>query len=227
MLIRLYISLLSGAVFLAALMLVADSTDRIWQVGRASGVAAFVIMTMAVCFGLIQSSKALIKIRIMLQPTALEIHRSLTWAGLTLVGVHAVTLLLIMGYTLTYTVGLGILAACLIVLLIITSELRNKIVSLNNKNKWLVTNYYFDQNIKEDELIKAFDDETAILDKDADQIIKEYEDMRLKEEEFRSLLVDEEVGGMKSLFERYKSCHKCVDVKRRTGDRYAYFGNGL
>ncbi len=81
----------------------------------------------------------------------------------------------------------------------------NKIVSLNNKNKWLVTNYYFDQNIKEDELIKAFDDETAILDKDADQIIKEYEDMRLKEEEFRSLLVDEEVGGMKSLFERYKS----------------------
>jgi|SRR3989344_2481518 len=130
MLIRLYISLLSGAVFLAALMLVADSTDRIWQVGRASGVAAFVIMTMAVCFGLIQSSKALIKIRIMLQPTALEIHRSLTWAGLTLVGVHAVTLLLIMGYTLTYTVGLGILAACLIVLLIITSELRNKIVSL-------------------------------------------------------------------------------------------------
>jgi len=84
----------------------------------------------------------------------------------------------------------------------------NKITSLNHENKWLVTNY-FGENIKEDELIKALDDDTAldtaILDKDVDQIIKEYEDMRIKEEGFRRLLIDEEIGGMKSLFERYKS----------------------
>ncbi len=130
------------------------STPIMWLVGRISGVAAFIMFTLVICAGLLMTSKLLLKFPFMSAPNALETHSfNATFIGLGLLVVHIVALMLdetvklkiqevfvpmllqrdfksALGYDLTVGVALGIIAMYLALLLVITSQLRSKIVSV-------------------------------------------------------------------------------------------------
>ena len=124
-----------------------------WYISRISGIVAFILLTLAVSFGLLQTSRALVKIRIMGILTAQETHRMFAWAGLLTVIFHFgalmfdnyfkinITEIIIpftlkrdflskLGYDLNIAVAFGILGFYTVVLLIVTSELRHKITSM-------------------------------------------------------------------------------------------------
>jgi sulfoxide reductase heme-binding subunit YedZ len=62
-----------------------------WLVARASGLVAFGLLTLSVWLGLAMSTRLLGPKR---QKPLLSLHRTLAWTGLSMVGLHAGTLLL-------------------------------------------------------------------------------------------------------------------------------------
>jgi len=124
----------------------------IWMVGRISGIAAFVMFTFVLCAGLMMTSKLLLKFPIFSAPDALETHSfNASFIGLSLLAVHIVSLMndntlklnipevLIpfyfqstvksaIGYDISFGLALGIIAMYLALILVITSQLRNKVI---------------------------------------------------------------------------------------------------
>ncbi len=120
---------------------------------RITGILSFIVLTFVVTFGLIMTSKVALKLKFLLKLNTLKYHRTLAWIGILLVISHFSTLffdsfvkikvvelllpykfhrelLSAWGVNISIPVILGIFAFYLIVLLIVTSELRKKIVSI-------------------------------------------------------------------------------------------------
>ena len=122
-----------------------DNSKLAWQIGRASGILAFILLTIVVVNGLLMTTRILFRI----VPPAFnyETHRFLSWmAVLAVVGHFAsftldeflkltlgeslIPFFLVrdfpsrLGFSLTWTVGIGVIAFYGILALVITSELR-------------------------------------------------------------------------------------------------------
>jgi methionine sulfoxide reductase heme-binding subunit len=134
----------------------------IWYIGRVAGISAFMMFTFVVCMGLLMTSKFLLKFRVMFPATALETHRfNATYIAFTLVLIHVVSFIFdgvlkltpyealvpflmhrdiksALGYDLTIPMSLGIIALYISIILIITSNFRNKIISTKN---WRIVHY--------------------------------------------------------------------------------------
>ena len=124
-----------------------------WYISRISGITAFVLFTFVICLGLMMTSKATLKVKRFSPAQFLEKHQlTATFLAFSLVLLHFmilffdqtiklkpieafVPLLLkrdfnsVGGYNLTWTIALGIIAFYLALVLIITSNYRNRIVS--------------------------------------------------------------------------------------------------
>ncbi len=120
-----------------------------WIIARASGIGAFVILSIGMCFGIGISSRS--AYRFLRPPTALEVHRFIQLTSIALLGLHVGSLFFdeyiklkplealipfiladrgvktAAGFDLNIAVAFGIIALYLIIMLIITSELRSKI----------------------------------------------------------------------------------------------------
>lgn len=119
-----------------------------WYVSRASGIAAFILLTIVVVNGLLISTRIVARFL----PPALnyEMHHFFSWNALLFVVIHFTSLLFdpyfhmlpsealipfllerdylsLSGFDLRYAVGFGILAFYGIVFLILTSQFRRKI----------------------------------------------------------------------------------------------------
>ncbi len=122
-----------------------DNSKLPWQIGRTSGILAFILLTIVVVNGLLMSTRALFRI----VPPAFnyETHRFLSWMAILAIIGHFVSFifddflkltlgeslipfLLVrdfpsrLGFSLTWTIGLGVIAFYGILALVITSELR-------------------------------------------------------------------------------------------------------
>lgn len=130
------------------------TTDPIfWYISRISGITAFILLTLVVLMGLVQTSKSLLKYKVMSFMTAMETHRAFAWLGGISVFIHfsflffdkvfqlkiieaaipfqiSRTFKSALGFDFNLTVSLGIFAIYFIILLVSTSELRKKIVSM-------------------------------------------------------------------------------------------------
>ena len=131
-----------------------------WYIGRYAGIAAFIAFSLVVIFGLLMTSKFLLKFRIFSAPDALKVHSfNATFIALTLVIIHISFFLFdnvmqmtlseafipfmlkrpelrsAMGYELGPTVALGIFAFYIALILVITSRLKNKLISAKNWRK--------------------------------------------------------------------------------------------
>lgn len=129
------------------------SDPLVWYIARISGISAFVLFTFVVSFGLIQSSRSLIRIKIMNVPMALEIHKTIAWAAFSLLLLHIGSLffdqffqlkisellnpLIIkrdftsgLGYDFKLPVSIGVIGLYLAIVLLSTSTLRAKLVSM-------------------------------------------------------------------------------------------------
>ncbi len=139
-----------------------QDSPTIWYVGRIAGIGAFIMFTIVICFGLLMTSKLLLKFKIFSAPTALDTHQftaTFIAFGLTLLHVTAFMLddivkltipeVLIpfyvkrdlttyMGANLGITISIGIIAFYLSIILILTSQLRRKIVSVKT---WRTIHY--------------------------------------------------------------------------------------
>ncbi|MCW1888296.1 MAG: ferric reductase-like transmembrane domain-containing protein [Candidatus Moranbacteria bacterium] len=136
-----------------------DTSKLPWQIGRASGILAFILLTLVVVNGLLMSTRALFRII----PPAFnyETHRFLSWMAILAIIGHFVSFifddflkitlgesllpfLLVrdfssqLGFSLTWTIALGIIAFYGILALVITSELRRFGFPVK---KWRVLHY--------------------------------------------------------------------------------------
>ena len=59
-----------------------------WYIARASGIIAFILLTIVVLMGIVQTSKMLLKYKFMTFMTALETHRAFAWMGGIAVIIH-------------------------------------------------------------------------------------------------------------------------------------------
>jgi methionine sulfoxide reductase heme-binding subunit len=133
-------------------MLISNTIPLAWYITRATGITSFILLTILVSFGLLMSSKSLLKWRFLSIPTAFEAHHVIAFLSLGSVIIHVASLLFdktfklnlnelilpfqivrpfksALGYNLTLATGLGIIALYLMLLLIITSLLRTKLIS--------------------------------------------------------------------------------------------------
>jgi len=124
-----------------------DPAKFAWYFARATGILAFVLLTIVVIHGLVISSRVFM--RVYPAAIALETHRFLSWSALLTVALHAGSFLFddflrmsvaeifvpfllqrdfrtVLGYDIGKTTALGIIAFYLIVILILTSEFRSK-----------------------------------------------------------------------------------------------------
>jgi sulfoxide reductase heme-binding subunit YedZ len=131
--------------------LVARDDPWWWLAARIFGITGFILLTGVVIMGLTQTSKVLIKVRLMGIPMALRVHRVLALLTLTSLGAHVAGLVFdsyikltlvealvpfrltrevnsALGFDLRLPVGLGIVAGYLMVVLIFTSEQRGKVI---------------------------------------------------------------------------------------------------
>ncbi len=120
-----------------------------WYVARVSGIAAYILLSLVVIYGLFVSC-ARVFVKWVLPPTSLAFHRYFSFLALGVVLLHALSFLFdnflnitvaemfvpfllertfpsLMGYDLGYAVALGILGFYVMLILIITAEFRNKI----------------------------------------------------------------------------------------------------
>lgn len=116
-----------------------------WYFARATGIAAFILLTFVMVFGMTVSSRAFVgKLNL---GDMLELHRTISWLAFALVTLHAVSFLFddflrmtvvetfvpfvlrrdfptALGFDIGKTVALGIIAFYLILMLMVTAELR-------------------------------------------------------------------------------------------------------
>ncbi len=131
-----------------------QDVPTIWYVGRIAGISAFIMFTLVICFGLLMTSKVLLKFKALSAPTALDTHQfTATFIAFGLTLLHIVAFMLddivkltflevlipfyvkrdlttYMGANLGLTISIGIIAFYLPIILIATSQLRRKIVSV-------------------------------------------------------------------------------------------------
>jgi hypothetical protein len=119
-----------------------------WYFARATGILAFVLLTLGVVYGLVISSRVFQKV--VPGATAYELHRTLSWIALGAVGLHVGSFFFddflnirwveafipgmlkrtytsSLGYDMGLAVSFGIAAFYFILILIVTSEFRSKI----------------------------------------------------------------------------------------------------
>lgn len=124
------------------------SSKYFWLFARASGIAAFIFLTIGILYGMGMSTRSAYKI--MRPPLAMEIHQTINVISLVAVIAHFTSLFfdnyfhlqlseafipfLIkrpftseLGLDFTYAIGFGIIAFYLIMLLVVTSLIRKKI----------------------------------------------------------------------------------------------------
>ncbi len=131
-----------------------SSRDPInWWIARISGIAALVLFTFVISFGLVMTSKILLKYRFALNSDVLEKHQFIaTYLAYSFVFLHFIVLmfddtvrlkiqeilipfianrdfLTVRGYNLNFAIGIGVLAFYFASILVITSRLKNKIIS--------------------------------------------------------------------------------------------------
>ncbi|MEK7549925.1 MAG: hypothetical protein AAB519_03010 [Patescibacteria group bacterium] len=134
-------------------------TPLAWYIGRASGILAFILLTIVVVNGLLISTRLVSHFF----PPALnyEVHRFVAWAALLATIGHFASFTFdkylhltwiealipfvlrrdftsLLGINLSWSIGIGTLAFYMIATLIITSELKNKFISLK---KWRSLHY--------------------------------------------------------------------------------------
>ena len=135
-----------------------DSKMFSWYLGRASGIFAFIMLTLVTCFGLLLSSRFMTKL--FLPATIYDTHRFLSFTALIAVFVHATSFLFddffrlslsealvpfllergyqsALGFDIGKTVGIGIVAFYFLILLVLTSEFRSKM----SPRLWRATHY--------------------------------------------------------------------------------------
>ncbi|MEI8103642.1 MAG: hypothetical protein WCG84_01920 [Candidatus Moraniibacteriota bacterium] len=125
-----------------------DPDKLAWYIGRAAGIAAFILFTISIANGLLMSAR----VSIPSWPVFLsyEAHRTLSWSAFALLILHIISLtfdkffhlsfaealipgwlhrefLSTLGINLTLAVGLGIIALYLIIIVSVTAEFRAKI----------------------------------------------------------------------------------------------------
>lgn len=124
--------------------------QRPWYIARASGLLAFMLLSLGAIYGLVISSRALS--RVITSPVAYELHRTLSLVSLGVVLLHISSFFFddylkirffeafvpgvlqrnfpsALGYNLGFSVGMGIVAFYIILILILTSEFRAKLSS--------------------------------------------------------------------------------------------------
>lgn len=129
-----------------------------WYLGRASGILAFILLTLVSCFGLLMSTRVMTKL--FLPATIYETHRFLSFASVLAVIVHATSFFFddffhlsfveavvpfllqreyqsALGFDIGKGVGLGIIGLYFMILLILTSEFRAKM----SLRLWRATHY--------------------------------------------------------------------------------------
>ncbi len=123
-----------------------------WFIGRVAGISAFIMFTVVVVFGLLMTSKFLLKFRFLSAPNALETHSfNASFIALTLVVIHLSAFLFdsvlhltlkealvpfavkrdlksALGFDMTIPIAQGIFAFYLAIILVVTSRLRKKLV---------------------------------------------------------------------------------------------------
>lgn len=131
---------------------ISDEMPLMWYIGRISGIAAFVMFTFVACLGLMMTSKLLLKIKLLSVPGALETHSFIaSILAFSLVIAHIVALMFdeyihlsitevlvpftlfrniksSLDFDLNIPIALGTIALYLSVVLIVTSQLRNKVI---------------------------------------------------------------------------------------------------
>ncbi|NMB70421.1 hypothetical protein GYA27_04480 [candidate division WWE3 bacterium] len=138
----------------------AGGIPTFWYIGRIAGISAFIMFTFVVIFGLLMTSKFLLKYRIISAPDALETHSfNATFIALTLVIIHFSSFLFddvlhmtlkealipfalvrpdlrsAVGLELGMPIALGIFALYVSLILVATSRLKNKLISAKNWRK--------------------------------------------------------------------------------------------
>jgi len=125
-----------------------------WYLGRIAGIAAFIMFTIVICFGLLMTSKAILKIPFLSAPNALDNHQLIaTFMAFALVILHFVSFMFdnfmrltlaealvpfllkrdlnsAMGVNINIPTALGVIALYLSLILILTSHFRKKFVSV-------------------------------------------------------------------------------------------------
>lgn len=138
-----------------------------WYVGRIAGISSFVMFTIVICFGLLMTSKFLLKYRVMFPGEAQEAHMFIaTFIAFVLLLVHIFAfifddyiklkvpeifvpfllkrdLLSSSGFNIGIPVALGVIALYLAVVLLLTSHLRNKIFSNKTWRKIHYSSFLF------------------------------------------------------------------------------------
>jgi DMSO/TMAO reductase YedYZ heme-binding membrane subunit len=132
-----------------------------WYLARISGIAAFILFTIVIVFGIAMSSKALIKFRKISPATAQETHQFIALTALLMVVLHFCSFFVddvlrltpfqalipfqvqtglksTMGFELNFVIALGIFAFYIGVVLVFTSYYRGRIV---NTKIWRTIHY--------------------------------------------------------------------------------------
>lgn len=135
-----------------------DSKMFAWYLGRSSGIFAFILLTLVICFGLLISSRFMTKL--FLPATIYDTHRFLSFMAVIAVFVHGTSFLFddffrlslaealvpfllereyasALGFDIGKTVGIGIVALYFLLLLVLTSEFRSKM----SPKLWRATHY--------------------------------------------------------------------------------------
>ncbi len=134
-------------------------TDSLaWYIGRASGIFAFILLSLVVINGLLMSTR--LAIRFIAPALNYEMHRFFSWAALLATIVHIVSFIFdkyirlqwidiflpfslerpfptALGFSLQWTVGLGVLALYGMLLLILTSHFKSHL----SQRAWRLTHY--------------------------------------------------------------------------------------
>lgn len=138
-----------------------------WWIARISGIAALILFTFVISFGLTMTSKVLLKYRFALNSDVLEKHQFIaTYLAYALIILHFSVLMFddtiklklseilipftaerdflsAKGYDLNFAIGLGVIAFYLATLLVVTSQLRNKWVSNVNWRRIHYSSFVF------------------------------------------------------------------------------------
>jgi len=141
--------------------LFSTSDPLVWYTARVTGIAAFILFSIVVSFGLLMSSKSLLKWRFISAPTAFEVHKFIALVAFLFLVTHITTFFFdavlrlnlrealipfqinfsfksALGYEFKNTVSLGIFAFYLSIIILLSSYFRKKIVSLKT---WRAIHY--------------------------------------------------------------------------------------
>ncbi|MDQ5981747.1 MAG: hypothetical protein QG570_504, partial [Patescibacteria group bacterium] len=147
--------------------LISPRDPIVWYLSRISGIGAFIMFTMVISMGLLMTSKLLLKVRFLKAPDALQLHSfNASIVAFTLMLIHFSSLIFddfiklelreifvpfildrdtnsSLGFNLRFPVGFGVLAFYFASVLVITSQLRKKIVSIKVWRKLHYSSFIF------------------------------------------------------------------------------------